>query len=1129
MPKATREALEREYAHAKSNLSKPGIDPAFAAMWSRKVKELERKLRMTAPGDPIAAPSALDAAEELDQSLVNGFMRRAVVGLHTASRGGSSRLPEDLLEALDQEKASYRGVKLREAAGVRIESAQMLSMEPSPSADDGWNGGTLLGFKAEVPVVAGEIVHVDPETGRVFMCTGPQSPLEASTVRQVESWCYKPFDFSLAIQGAASAPIPAASLQKALRSVQGGFDLRRSGPLTLANVWKSTWGILWGPPGTGKTHATTQQLITALLQFPSQRIIAAAPTNRAVDELTRRVAQGLKAQGSLIHDGLCRVFRGGKGAGEQLANLFPETLQDAGYRRLVAEIDQQDQLVAQLGAKGAPSTEIAQARKQSSDLRKALPDETFFAAKKGRATLIVVTIHRALRLVSELAGDSPFSRVVIDEAGMVPRAAAALIAPLAPHVFLAGDPKQIGPISRAPEGHGEHVNRWFRSSPMSHLQDTTRDVSKGDVLLLTEQYRMHPEICSVVSEFSYGKMLTTAPRVQERAAASLVPGFPQNRACWVVLDRCTTDPRKLAFRRAQIGRGYERDASARLLIEIAEQVLASNRSVLALTPYRAQANGLRRLGTERNFPIGRFIASTIHRQQGTEADVVLIDTVAAGRPFSPGELSMILNVAASRARDHLFLLCSTEEAGGPVTGLLASLLHPVSFRKGKFVAEHIDVSFPLKMERGITLSSELRARRQERPLFSEEQVELFRRRVDEGHHLVRGVAGSGKTFVLTHWLARFLEEHPKTRVLVSYANKALRPLLESLVSRALEARFGHANLQALERVTFTHVDLLRRQSALFDAVFVDEAQDMGPEHLRLLYEAARPMVRENGTTGLRPLYLFLDDSQNIRGNASLEALKTELPAALNFSGRVRVLREAFRSTREILDLAFNCVLDPHRLQGVREPGMREFMKTNELMTHDLLETPTKALDGLFHVAYTERSGVPPRVQSFGSESAEHGWLASEIRRLVEEEGLSAREILVVQLAKPSRVASALSRAGVPAAAFGGAGGQEAGAFPVENFEYVRVTTVSSCKGHEAPVVFFTGVDQLDDATWLQDGVLEHGDATPRGLERRLRAFFYVGATRAMYRQYISGQSQSRFVKAAAYYAGVLEGNEPSRS
>jgi superfamily I DNA/RNA helicase len=231
------------------------------------------------------------------------------------------------------------------------------------------------------------------------------------------------------------------------------------------------------------------------------------------------------------------------------------------------------------------------------------------------------------------------------------------------------------------------------------------------------------------------------------------------------------------------------------------------------------------------------------------------------------------------------------------------------------------------------------------------------------------------------------------------------------------------------------------------------------------------------------------------------------------------MKEAFRSSRQILDLAFNVALDPLDLHRVKNPGMRQFMKSNELAKAELLRRPAEAADGLYHVEYTERSGAIPTILAFPSESAEADGVAREIRRLVCEECVRPADILVAVPTRPERMEKSLKVIGVKALAIGGKRGAPTSNFPVGDIDFVRVTTIYSAKGHESPVVFFSGAGQLDKI----EEILELKGRGPDDIERTRRSLFYVAATRAMARQYITGLETSRFVSVARTYAEVLAG------
>ena len=1038
-------------------------------------------------------------------------------------------LPRDLIEALEEERSQYRAVMLRGVDKVRIEE-ELLAFLPTPAADPDWVGGTVLAFCDNELVAGGEILHIDASTGEAFAAIKNKPSMEA--LQAAKRWCYKPFDFSEAILGAAKAYSgEGGRLEDCLGLVTGQTEGRvkadvarptDNGSRGPNRTWDCHWGLIWGPPGTGKTQTVAEAITESVCRLPQRRILAVAPTNRAVDELALRVCKLLAAKGALSRDGACAVFRGGVGAGHELATQFPEALRDETYRQLVEAKAAKEAEIARRETRGASPSEIATLKGELKGLRDRLKDETSVAVQQGSSSVVLLTVHRALRLVSELAGQPFFWKLVLDEGGMIARASAALIAPIAETVLVAGDPKQIGPVSRAAEGATASVRRWLRSSPLGHLHDAQRDTTAENVHLLRVQHRMHPDVAGVVSAFAYAGQLQSGPGPLELGRqVSAVSAYPTRRAAWVVVDECVDHPRDACHDRPTTGRGYLRNASAEMVLAMATPALEAGLTVLAATPYRAQASLLRRYGDEAGLDRRKFVASTIHRQQGAEYDVVILDTVAGGRPFQPNDLTAMLNVVASRARKHLFVLASRAEAQAAIPSKFLSAFEqyrlaskePLQFdalgpSPGKKVPD-----FPAPN----TLGAEVRNTVAVGPIFTEEQVRLFERKFGDGHQLVRGVAGSGKTFVLAHWASRFLAEHEEGRILVSYFNKALAPLVEKLLFGALVARNGEALARSmLERVTVRNVHAMMRvnEAPTFDAVFVDEAQDMGGPELDYLYRAARRVTDASGRSRRR-FYLFADDSQNVYGKQPLEEFRSQTREELSFAGRTRVMKEAFRSTREILDLAFNVVLDPLEVHSAKNPGMREFMKSNELVSEGLLRRPEQCLDGLYHVEYTERVGEVPRVMPFASQEAEADGVAREIANLIQKENLTPSDILVISPTNPGRLAEALERCGIRALAFAGRGGVDATSFPVSDTAYVPVTTVFSAKGHERPVVFFCGVDVLDR---LESVLKNLGDGNESAIERAKRSLFYVGATRARVRQYITGVQGSRFLAVSDCYA-----------
>jgi uncharacterized protein len=102
-----------------------------------------------------------------------------------------------------------------------------------------------------------------------------------------------------------------------------------------------------------------------------------------------------------------------------------------------------------------------------------------------------------------------FDLIFIDEAGQFALANAAAVSLAATSLVLLGDPQQLPQVNQAdhPGGSGASV--------LEHLLDGARTVTPEQGVLLTESWRMHPDVCAFVSERSYDS------RLHSRAACAI--------------------------------------------------------------------------------------------------------------------------------------------------------------------------------------------------------------------------------------------------------------------------------------------------------------------------------------------------------------------------------------------------------------------------------------------------------------------------------------------------------------------------------------------------------------------------------------------------------------------------------
>jgi superfamily I DNA and/or RNA helicase len=177
-------------------------------------------------------------------------------------------------------------------------------------------------------------------------------------------------------------------------------------------------------------------------------------------------------------------------------------------------------------------------------------------------------------------------------------------------------------------------------------------------LMLDIQYRMHPHIGELVSRLFYGGELRHQPPARAQIIADGLP-YPGHALVVVdVLGEVRTD-------RGDFSR-YNPE-SARKSLELARQAVASGFSVAIIAPYRKQVSCIQRLLSEGENE--RIDCATVHRFQGHERDVVILDITDAP-PLEPGVLlggrgpssssANLLNVSISRARGKLIIVAAVD-------------------------------------------------------------------------------------------------------------------------------------------------------------------------------------------------------------------------------------------------------------------------------------------------------------------------------------------------------------------------------------------------------------------------------------------------------------------------------------
>jgi len=387
---------------------------------------------------------------------------------------------------------------------------------------------------------------------------------------------------------------------------------------------------LHGPPGTGKT-TTLVAGIQALVEL-GQRVLVAAPSNAAVDHITRQLAKaGLhviraghshKVEEDLQPFTIEGKLRDGK---------LPQTI-----KKLKIQAEQYRKMALQYKRQFGPEERAQRQRllqevKQIRSSIRQMEQEAEQALWKD-ADVITGT---PVGLYDADLREQKIDTLVIDEAGQCLEPLAWCLFPLAQRYVLAGDPFQLPPTLLSEQAAREGYNRSILENAMAAGCET---------ILLDTQYRMPPSICGFSAQWFYdGKLKSFKP-------------VNTNSKTLRFIDTAGT-----GFEESSNSEGasWKNDGELQLIESIiATHQLHSDRIVL-ITPYAGQATAARE-----RFPQLQRI-STIDSFQGQEAPIVIVSLVRSNDTQTIGFLQDYrrMNVALTRAQEQLIVIGDSATLG----------------------------------------------------------------------------------------------------------------------------------------------------------------------------------------------------------------------------------------------------------------------------------------------------------------------------------------------------------------------------------------------------------------------------------------------------------------------------------
>ncbi|KAJ4288053.1 hypothetical protein N0V90_012070 [Kalmusia sp. IMI 367209] len=391
--------------------------------------------------------------------------------------------------------------------------------------------------------------------------------------------------------------------------------LNQSQNAALRAAMKHSLTFIWGPPGTGKTHAIVVILTQLLKALPKSRFLVSAPTHNAVDNLLRRFVNDEHAK---------------------RCGVIPLVKVASDLRSYTCDAMLGKDLTGNL-----PARRKAQKRIKDSRL--------IFTTCTGAALGLLRT--------------ESFDVVIVDEASQ--QTEPATLVPLVKgcsRAILVGDHVQLrATVQKHAVITGYDVSLFERHYNLPERPGIAK-------VMLGTQYRMHRSICNFSStEFYEGKLKTAVADRTRPLPPSMFPWPENSRLAWV---ECSSSE--------DLGRQSKANAGQVALCKKVIQLLkdpppappttsasapSPSPTIVILTPYTRQKEALAPA-------IPNVEVSSIDGFQGREADIVVFVTVRCNTACAMGFLTDMrrLNVVMTRAKTGVVVIGNKQTLTGTAMG-----------------------------------------------------------------------------------------------------------------------------------------------------------------------------------------------------------------------------------------------------------------------------------------------------------------------------------------------------------------------------------------------------------------------------------------------------------------------------
>jgi len=372
------------------------------------------------------------------------------------------------------------------------------------------------------------------------------------------------------------------------------------------------------------------------------------------------------------------------------------------------------------------------------------------------------------------------------------------------------------------------------------------------------------------------------------------------------------------------------------------------------------------------------------------------------------------------------------------------------------------------------------------------EQEQLARSLGEGHRVIHGVAGSGKTLILGARCLHLAQALNKPILVLCYnitLAAKLRSFIEGKGLAEDKVKVRHFHGWCSEQCKAFNIKVSYRKDNYYDAfveavidalekgqiprgqygaVLIDEGHDFEPEWLRLTTQLVDPAVNS--------LLLLYDDAQSIYKKRS--ALEFSLASVgIKAQGRTTILPINYRNTQQIMQFAWN----------LTKNNLQKEIKDQS----DIPQVAPQSAGG---------SGAPPVVRQFTNIEEEITWLVRCLRTWHDERSMAFRDIAILYPGGEAgqKMEEALQQAKIPCIWLKDSKTRKN--YRIDD-DKISIMTIHSSKGLEFPTVV------LMDASFIPGKEVD--DAVLMAAMRLL----YVGMTRATERLLLSFHRDNAISKA----------------